>query len=64
MYQDGIQQRLVACAHDMVQLRDEVRSTLQQLQVHTDDTLSVQIDGQLQNFRYRDGWEQEVVSLP
>jgi len=91
MYQDGIQQRLVACAHDMVQLRDEVRSTLQQqLQVHTDGTLSVQIDGQLQNFRlaaalrsngildqpgffteqnrlhfrYRDGWEQEIVSLP
>lgn len=91
MYQDGIQQRLHACAHDMVQLRDQVRTTLQQqLQVHTDGTLSVQVDGQLQRFRltaalrsngildqpgffteqnrlyfrYRDGWEQEVVSLP
>lgn len=90
-YQDGIQQRLFACAHDMVQLRDEVRSTLQQqLQVHTDGTLSVQVDGQLQRFRleaalrlngildqpgffseqnrlyfrYRDGWEQEIVTLP
>lgn len=91
MYQDGIQQRLHACAHDMVQLRDQVRSTLQQqLQVHIDGTLSVQLDGQQQRFRlsaamrwngaldqpgffteqnrlyfrYRDGWEQEVVSLP
>ncbi len=92
MYQDGIQQRLHACAHDMVQLRDQVRSTLQQqLQVHTDGTLSVQLEnGQLQrfrlaaalrwngildqqgffteqnrlHFRYRDGWEQEIVSLP
>ena len=90
-YQDGIQQRLFACAHDMVQLRDEVRSTLQQqLQVHTDGTLSVQVDGQLQRFRleaalrlngildqpgffseqnrlyfrYRDGWEQEIITLP
>ena len=63
----------------------------QQLQVHTDGTLSVQLeDGQLQrfrlkaalrwngildqpgffteqnrlHFRYRDGWEQEIVSLP
>ncbi len=28
MHQDSIQQRLFACAHDMVQLRDQVRSTL------------------------------------
>ncbi len=52
MYQDGIQQRLFACSHDMVQLRDQVRSTLQQqIQVHTDGTLSVQIDGLQQRFR-------------
>ncbi len=90
-YQDGIQQRLHACAHDMVQLRDQVRSTLRlQLQTHTDGTISVQQDG-LQHryrltatlrrsgildqpgfftegnrlrFRYRDGWEQEIVSIP
>lgn len=90
-YQDGIQQRLHACAHDMVQLRDQVRSTLHlQLQTHTDGTISVQQDG-LQHryrlaatlrwsgildqpgffteesrlrFRYRDGWEQEIVSIP
>ncbi|WP_374567618.1 hypothetical protein [Nitrosomonas sp.] len=90
-YQDGIQQRLHACAHDMVQLRDQVRSTLRlQLQTHTDGTISVQQDG-LQHryrlratlrwsgildqpgffteesrlrFRYRDGWEQEIVSMP
>lgn len=90
-YQDGIRQRLHACAHDMVQLRDQVRSTLRlQLQTHTDGTISVQQDG-LQHryrlratlrwngildqpgffteenrlrFRYRDGWEQEIVSIP
>lgn len=90
-YQDGIQQRLHACAHDMVQLRDQVRSTLRlELQTHTDGTISVQQDG-LQHryrltatlrwsglidqpgffteesrlrFRYRDGWEQEIVSIP
>jgi|CXWL01.1.fsa_nt_gi hypothetical protein len=90
-YQDGIQQRLHACAHDMVQLRDQVRSTLHlQLQTHTDGTISIQQDG-LQHryrltatlrwsgildqpgffteenrlrFRYRDGWEQEIVSIP
>lgn len=90
-YQDGVQQRLHACAHDMVQLRDHVRSMLHlQLQTHTDGTISVQISG-LQHryrlaatlrwrgivdqpgffteenrlrFRYRDGWEQEIVSIP
>lgn len=51
-YQDGVQQRLHACAHDMVQLRDHVRSMLHlQLQTHTDGTISVQISG-LQH-RYR-----------
>lgn len=90
-YQDGIQQRLHSCAHDMAQLRDQVRSTLQlQLQTHIDGTVSVQLDGQQyryrlaaalrsngildqpgffteQNrlrFRYRDGWEQEIISIP
>ena len=90
-YQDGIQQRLHACAHDMLQLRDQVRSTLQlKLQTHTDGTVSVQQEG-LQHryrlaaklrwsgildqpgffteenrlrFRYRDGWEQEISSIP
>ena len=90
-YRDGIQQHLQACAHDMTQLRDQIRSQLQQqLQVHTDGTISVQLDGQQQRFRlqttlrhngildqpgffteqnqlrfrYRDGWEQEIVALP
>ncbi|MCP5243269.1 MAG: hypothetical protein H6940_07545 [Burkholderiales bacterium] len=74
----------------MTQLRDQIRSQLQQqLQVHTDGTVSVPIDGVQQRFRleatlrwrgildqpgffseqnrlffrYRDGWEQEVVAL-
>ncbi|MCP5245830.1 MAG: hypothetical protein H6937_07735 [Burkholderiales bacterium] len=78
------------CAHDMIQLRDQVRTLLQtQLQLHTDGTISVQSAGELlryrleatlrlsnrldqpgffieQNrlyFRYRDGWEQELVPL-
>ncbi|MCB1984667.1 MAG: hypothetical protein H6936_04715 [Burkholderiales bacterium] len=89
-YRDGFQQHLQACAHDMIQLRDQVRTLLrEQLQLHTDGTISVRVAGQLlryrleatlrwsnildhpgffmeQNrlyFRYRDGWEQELVPL-
>lgn len=51
-YRDGFQQRLQACAHDMVQLRDQVRAMLQeQLQIHTDGTISVQIEGKLHRYR-------------
>src|SRR5690606_28409790 len=51
-YQDGYQQRLQACAHDMVQLRDQVRTMFQQqLQTHTDGTISVQIEGKLHRYR-------------
>ena len=90
-YRDGIQQHLQACAHDMTQLRDQIRSQLQQqLQINNDGTVSVMIDGlqhrfrleaMLRNngildqpgffteqnrlyFRYRDGWEQEIVAMP
>lgn len=90
-YRDGIQQHLQACAHDMTQLQDQIRSQLQQqLQINSDGTISVEIDGLQRRFRleatlrtngildqpgffteqnrlyfrYRDGWEQEIVALP
>lgn len=51
-YRDGFQQRLQACAHDMAQLRDQVRAMLQeQLQIHTDGTVSVRIEGKLHRYR-------------
>lgn len=88
IYGDGIRQRLHACAHDPVQLRDRIRNMIQQqLVFNTDGTFTLNVDGVLTQFRlssmlrqsgildqsgffwvedklyfrYRDGWEQEVV---
>ena len=90
VYSDGIRQRLHACAHDPVQLRDQVRSmTQQQLVFNADGTFTLDVEGVLTQFRlrstllqsgvldqpgfftegtrtyfrYRDGWEQEIVSV-
>lgn len=88
---DGVRQRLHACAHDPIQLRDQIRSlTNQQLVFDTNGMFTLEIDGELTPFRlhsslrqsgildqpgffseqdriyfrYRDGWEQEIVSMP
>lgn len=52
IHPDGVQQRLHACAHDFVQLRDLVREQLQQqLMMETDGTFLINIDGVLRRFR-------------
>lgn len=49
---DGIRQRLHACAHDFIQLRDRVREQLeQQVVMDTDGTFTLNIDGEQRRFR-------------
>lgn len=52
IHPDGIRQRLHACAHDMVQLRDQVRAQVrQELVLNTNGTITIEVDGN--TFRYR-----------
>jgi hypothetical protein len=49
---DGIQQRLYACAHDFFQLRDQIRSTVQQeLMLNSDGTFQLSLGEQIFRFR-------------
>ena len=90
IHPDGLQQRLHACAHDLVQLRDQVRLQVkQQMVFNPDGSIDIQVgsntfryrlnaelhwsgimdapgfvrDGDRLLIRYRDGWEQEIISL-
>lgn len=51
-YQDGIRQYLHACPHDLPQLRDQVRNTVQQqLRLNIDGTFELEVDGLQTRFR-------------
>lgn len=52
IHPDGIRQDLHACAHDLLQLRDQVRTQVQQqLAVDTDGTITVPINGNTARYR-------------
>ncbi len=52
IYADGVRQRLHACAHDPVQLRDHIRNiTDQQLIFDTNGLFTLEVDGEMMQFR-------------
>ena len=52
IHTDGIRQRLHACAHDFIQLRDRVQEQLQQQVVMgTDGMFNLEVDGEQRSFR-------------
>jgi len=49
---DGIRQQLHACAHDFLQLRDQIRATVQQqLMINADGTFQLNVEGEMLRFR-------------
>lgn len=52
IHQDGIRQRLHACAHDFLQLRDRIRAQVQQqLHIAPDGTFVIEVNGESRRYR-------------